>query len=73
MTKIERLHVTLTEKLGEMLEHTEDPRVLKEVREFLKENNVTADTIGETSTTTLDEAIDLPDLDVENYRLVNNG
>lgn len=42
LTKLQELHVKLAETYSDLLNSgVDDPRVLKEVREFLRDNNIT--------------------------------
>jgi len=72
MSKLHDLHEKLTERLTTLMETgTDDPRVLKEVREFLRDNNINDTTIGEPILEASREAIILEDSYLENYKEAN--
>jgi hypothetical protein len=67
------MHDLLAAQYVAMLEAGEsDPRILKEVREFLKDNSVTGDVIGLLNTATKEDVIELPE-DYMPFEMVNNG
>ena len=70
MTRLEKLHEKLTSMYTDLLDDgCEDPRVLKEIREFLNDNNINATTIN--SKVVDSEVIEL---DVDSLAaLVSNG
>lgn len=71
MTDLKDLHEALAARYKELLEGgSEDPRILKEVREFLIDNNVTLDSINRDLDDS--EVIDLH-LDEDLIKLVQNG
>lgn len=68
------LHAILLKKYIGLLATSEDPRVLKEAREFLRDNHITVDTIGEVAPEAIQEAIVLDDTYMSNYiKEVKNG
>jgi hypothetical protein len=72
MNKLHDLHEKLTERLTTLMETgTDDPRVLKEVREFLRDNNINDTTIGEPMLDASQEAIILEDDYLINYKEAN--
>ena len=72
MSKLHDLHEKLTERLTTLMETgTDDPRVLKEVREFLRDNNINDTTIGEPTLDASQEAIILEDDYLINYKEAN--
>ena len=68
--ELNELHTLLVTSYVQMMKSglVEDPRVLKEIRELLKDNDITGD-IGAV-VDKLNEAIEMPD---EFLELVNNG
>ena len=59
MSDIETLHSMLIEKYMGLIAISDDPRVLKEAREFLRDNDITVASIGEETPDSLNEAIEL--------------
>lgn len=73
MNNLETMHELLSAHYVKMLERgVDDPRILKEVREFLKDNSVTGDVIGLLNTATKEDVIELPE-DYMPFEMVNNG
>ena len=72
-SELEELHKLLVTQYVDMLKSGEtDPRILKEVRELLKDNSITGDIVGMVNE--LEEVIELPEDFLPNeLGLVNNG
>jgi ABC-type sugar transport system substrate-binding protein len=68
MSNIEDLHKLLLEKHMGLLVNSEDPRVLKEAREFLRDNGITVASIGEPIPEALSDAIVLDDDYLSNFQ-----
>ena len=68
MSTLEKLHVSLAEAYTTILEKgTDDPRMLKEVREFLRDNDITEDTIAMNGIGGADaNVVEFPDFEVSN-------
>lgn len=59
--ELEGLHVMLVKQYMELMKKgIDDPRILKEIRELLKDNSITGDIIGVVQDLK-DEIIELPD------------
>ncbi len=73
MNNLELLHQLLAEKYVELLQAGEtDPRILKEIRELLKDNSITGDVLGLLSEASQKDVIELPE-DYMPFEMVNNG
>jgi hypothetical protein len=57
----------LLERYLGLLAHSEDPKILKEAREFLRDNDITVRSIGEEVPNALTDAIVLDDEYMINY------
>ena len=67
--KLNELHAKLTDRYTDLLVDAEDPRLLKEIREFLSDNNVNATTIEGVVPEGSNEAVDLSEEYMGNYKL----
>jgi hypothetical protein len=69
--ELETLHTLLVEQYVALMRAGEsDPRILKEIRELLKDNSVTGDIVGMVKE--INDTIELPE-DYMPLELVNNG
>lgn len=69
--ELETLHTLLVEQYVALMKAGEsDPRILKEIRELLKDNSVTGDIVGMVKE--INDTIELPE-DYMPLELVNNG
>ena len=69
--ELETLHTLLVEQYINLMKTGEsDPRILKEIRELLKDNSVTGDIVGMVKE--INDTIELPE-DYMPLELVNNG
>lgn len=60
--KLNKLHEELTTRYSDILSsQTEDPRLLKEIREFLSDNNITAASISNIVPEGSNESVELDD------------
>ena len=72
MSKLHELHEALTIKLTHLMnEGSDDPRILKEVREFLKDNNINDTTISEPELEASKQPIEMDDDYLTNYKEAN--
>lgn len=71
MSDLNDLHSSLARRYRELLEDgSDDPRILKEIREFLMDNNVTLDTINRDVDDS--EVVEI-NMDEDILKLVQNG
>jgi len=68
--KLHTLHSTLTDRYTELLAGgTEDPRLLKEIREFLNDNNINDISLNSIVPEGSNESVDLDDDYMAGYQL----
>lgn len=71
MSRLHKLHEELAKRYEDILAgQTEDPRLLKEIREFLADNNITTQSMSNIVPEEANEAVELDDDYLNGYQMV---